>query len=67
MPVGACRLISDCYMAAMSTRLWRFWYIILASESSGSRMDRSIMAVGAMFCFGLRQYWAPSLYWVSWS
>jgi hypothetical protein len=35
--------------------------------SSGSRIDRSIMAIAAMFFPGLRKYYAPSLLYVIWS
>jgi hypothetical protein len=42
-------------------QLWRFRYIVVASGSSGSGMDRSIMVDTAMFGPGLRKYCAPSL------
>jgi hypothetical protein len=66
-PVGAYRSISACCTGAFSTRLRRFWYITLTSSSSGSGMDRSIMAVVALFCTGLRKYCALSLLSASWS
>ena len=59
--------MTACSTVALSTRLRRFWYIVLASGSTGSRMDQSIMAVVDMFYPGLRKYWAPSLPWESWS
>lgn len=38
-----CQSILDCCITALSTRAWRFWYIVFASGSLNSRMDRSIM------------------------
>jgi hypothetical protein len=65
--VGAYRSISPCCTAAFSTRLRRFRYITLASGSSGSGMDQSIMVAATMFCLGLRKYCAPSLLSANWS
>lgn len=54
--MGAFQLISAGCTVAFSTRLWRFWYVVLASGSSGSGMDRNIMTDAGVFCLGLRKY-----------
>jgi hypothetical protein len=67
MPRENCRSISTCCTAALSTKLWRFRYIVFASGMPDSRMDRWIMAVAAMFCAGLRKYYVMLLLLASWS